>query len=207
MTSHARYRPFVVGLTGNFGTGKSTVARFFKELGAQVLDSDRLAHEVFRKKNPLYPGLRSLFPQLKGRLNRTVVSRVVFRNPRKRRALESLIHPYVFRRIGEEIRRRRARVVVLEIPLLFESGFDRECDCTVVVKAPLPKAFQRLREKGFRKEEVESRWRAQMPLEKKIKRSDHLVDNSQGLGETRRQVVRIWRKIERSLRKHGQRER
>lgn len=132
---------------------------------------------------------------------------MVFRNPKKRKALESLIHPYVFRRIGEEIRRRRERVVVLEIPLLFESGFDRECDCTVVVKAPLPEALQRLQEKGFRKEEVESRWRAQMPLEKKIKRSDHLIDNSKGRYETRRQAVRIWRKIERSLRKHGQRER
>lgn len=199
-----------MGLTGNFGTGKSTVARYFRKMGARVLNADRLAHEVFQKKNPIYPRIRSLFPELKGRLNRTDVARIVFQDARKRRALESLIHPYVFDRILAHIQQGRERVVILEIPLLFESGFDRECDYTVVVRTTAKEVFRRLQEKGFQKAEVRARWRAQMPLQKKIKRSDSFIDNSRKRGETRRQVVRIWKKIEsieRSLRKHDQRER
>lgn len=202
----SRIKPLVVGLTGNFGTGKSTTAQFFRELGAQVIHTDRLAHEVFKKGNPLYPGIRSLFPELKGSLSRTKIARIVFGDSRKRRALESLIHPYVFDRIGEEIGRRRERAVILEIPLLFESGFDQECDRTVVVLAPERRVFERLLRKGFRRAEVEARWRAQMPLREKIRRADYLIDNSNGREVTRRQVVQIWRKIERSLNQHGKRE-
>ena len=188
-----------MGLTGNFGTGKSTVARLFRRRGTRVLSADRLAHEVFEKENPLYPQVRSLFPKIKGSLSRAAIAQIIFRDSEKRRALESLIHPYVFRRIREEMGRMRSRVVILEIPLLFESGFDQECDCTIVVRAPLKKVFERLLERGFREAEVEARWRAQMPLRRKIRRADYSIDNSDGREATRRQVVQIWKKIERSL--------
>ena len=201
-----RRRPFLVGLTGNFGTGKSTVARYFQKMGARVVSADRLAHEVFRKKNPVYPRIRSLFRGIKGDLSRAKVARGVFRDSKKRRSLESLIHPYVFRRIGEEIKRGRARVAVLEVPLLFESGFDRKCDRTVVVEASAKEVLRRLQRKGFRRTEVEARWRAQMPVPEKIRRADYAIDNSGGRDETRRQVVQIWKQIERSLKKHGKRE-
>ncbi len=199
-------RPFLVGLTGNFGTGKSTVARLFRRLGAEVVNADRLAHEVFRKENRLYPGIRSLFPELKGRLSREALARIVFQSPVRRRALESLVHPYVFDRIREETRRRRARVVVVEAPLLFESGFDQACDGTILVQASPQETLRRLRGKGFREAEVRARWRAQWPVKKKIRRSDYLIDNSDGRQKTQRQVVQIWKDIERSLKKHGKRE-
>jgi len=195
-----------VGLTGNFGTGKSTVARLFRRLGAEVVNADRLAHEVFRKENRLYPGIRSLFPELKGRLSREALARIVFQSPVRRRALESLVHPYVFDRIREETRRRRARVVVVEAPLLFESGFDQACDGTILVQASPQETLRRLRGKGFREAEVRARWRAQWPVKKKIRRSDYLIDNSDGRQKTQRQVVQIWKDIERSLKKHGKRE-
>lgn len=185
----------MVGLTGNFGTGKSTVARFFQEKGAHVLSADRLAHEVFRKDHPLYGRLRKLFNGLKGGLTRSKIAEIVFRNPGKRKALESLIHPYVFRRIQEEVGKTRKRMVVIEVPLLFESGFDRGVDSTIVVKSNRNRVFARLARKGCGREEVRNRWSAQMPLEAKIRRADYWINNSNGRAATRRQVIGIWKKL------------
>lgn len=186
----------MVGLTGNFGVGKSTVASLFKKKGAKVLSADRLAHEVFRKGNPVYLRVRSLFPSEKGNLNRERIAGIVFRSPRKRRALESLIHPYVFRRIQEQVGRTRKRVVIVEVPLLFETGFDRGCDRTIVVRSEPSEIFRRLSRRGYSGPEIRARWRAQRPLGDKTRRSDYLIDNSDGLRETRRQVEKIWKELQ-----------
>ena len=97
-------------------------------------------------------------------------------------------------------------MVVVEAPLLFESGFDQACDGTILVQASPQETLRRLRGKGFREAEVRARWRAQWPVKKKIRRSDYLIDNSDGRQKTQRQVVQIWKDIERSLKKHGKRE-
>jgi len=135
---------------------------------------------------------------------------VVFRNSKKRRALEGLIHPYVFDRIREELVRARAKIVVAEIPLLFESGFHRLCDCRVVVRAPRSKVIDRLLGKGFGRQEIQERWRAQWPLGEKIRRAEFVIDNSDGLRKTRREAARVWKEIEkreRSTSTHAKRER
>lgn len=195
-------RPLLVGLTGNFGTGKSTAAGFFRKAGAQVVSTDKIAHEVFQKGNPLHSRLRRLFPELKGSLRREKIAVIVFRSRRRRKRLESLVHPYVFNRIQQEIRRTRKRIMILEVPLLFESGFYRRCDLNILVQAPFQRTLQRLRRQGFSRTQVEARWRAQWPSREKAGRADFLIDNSDGLRNTRRQTQRIWKllqKIERSL--------
>ena len=175
------------------------MARLFKDKGAAVISADRLAHEVFRKGHALYPKVRLLFEEVRGDLSRAKIAAVVFRDPGKRKALETLIHPYVFRRIQEEIRRTRKRILILEIPLLFESGFDRRCDQTLVVQAAPEKVTERLKKRGFTQREIKARWQAQMPIQKKIRRSDFTIDNSDGLAETRRQVSRIWKELNQSI--------
>lgn len=184
-----------MGLTGNFGAGKSTVVVFFKRFGAQVIDTDRLAHEVFQKKNPVHLGVRSLFPGQKGNLSRKKVAEIVFRDQRKRRALESLVHPYVFKRIQEEVDRMRHGIVILEVPLLFESGFHRRCDRTIVVRSYATQTLKRLTRRGYSKAQIRARWRAQMPLPEKIRRADYLIDNSGDRGETRREVEKVWKAL------------
>lgn len=185
----------MIGLTGNFGTGKSTVAALFREKGAGVVNADRLAHEAFRKKSQAYSKIRSLFPELRGRVTRRTVARIVFREAERRRALEAVIHPYVLRRMREEARRIKRPVILLEVPLLFETGLDRRCDRTVVVTAPFEGVARRLRGKGFTREETLARWRAQMPLRKKVSRADLVIDNSGSLAETRFQVKRAWKTL------------
>jgi len=200
-------RPFVVGLTGSFGTGKSTVAWLLGQRGARVIDADRVAHEVFRKENRIHGKLQSLFPELGGNMNRAKVARIVFRDSKKRRALERLIHPYIFARIQEEILKTAKPILVVEVPLLFESGFHRHTDWNGVVKAGEKVVTRRLRRRGFTAGEVEARWRAQMPLSGKIRKADFVIDNSQGLERTRAQVIQVWNQIERSLLTHAQRKR
>ncbi|MBI2166626.1 MAG: dephospho-CoA kinase [Candidatus Omnitrophica bacterium] len=185
----------IVGLTGNFGMGKSTVARCFKEKGAFILDSDRIAHEAFKKSHPVYPEIRRLFGRMEGALDRKKIAAVVFRDSKKRRALESVIHPYVFGRIEEEAAKSRRPVVIVEVPLLFESGFDRRCDRKIVVECDREKVFERLGRKGVRPAEIERRWKAQGPVPEKIGRADYLIDNSKSLAATRRQVSRIWKEF------------
>ena len=188
-------KPIVIGLTGNFGSGKSTVARLFQKKGASVLDADKLAHEVFQKKNRLHPKLRSLFPELKGKVTRRRVAEIVFCNSRKRRGLESLIHPYVFRRIRQKLNEAKSRVMILEIPLLFESGFHKHCDRILVVRSPRSEVLKRLGRLGYSQREVGVRWRAQMPLNEKIRFADDVINNSKSLEKTKIQVERLWRKL------------
>ena len=181
-----------VGLTGSFGSGKSTVARMFREKGARVLDADRIAHEVFRKGNPVYPKVRRLFRKELKHLSRAKMAEIVFTDANKRRRLESLIHPYVFKRIREEVAKTR-RPVVVEVPLLFETGFDRRCDRTVTVVANKKKIFERLG-RSYTPNEIRTRLRAQMPVAEKARRSDEVIDNSGDLKKTRQEVERLWRK-------------
>ena len=161
------------------------------------MDSDELAHEVFRKENRIYRKIRPLFPEVLGDPTRAQVAKIVFRDPVRRRALESMIHPYVFKRIREELARMRGEIAVAEVPLLFETGFDKCCDATVVVRAAREKVLARLAAKGFRQPEVESRWRAQWPIREKRKRADYCVDNSDGRKRTEEQVKKIWSEINR----------
>lgn len=112
-----------------------------------------------------------------------------------------MVHPYVLKRIGEELGRMRGGAAVVEIPLLFETGFDKHCDATVVVHAPQEKVIRRLARRGFRKAEVESRLNAQMPFEEELKRADYLIDNSQEHGKMEGQVRKIWQEIQKKIQK------
>ncbi len=184
-----------MGLTGSFGAGKSTVAGLFKKNGAHVISADRLAHEVFHKTNPVSRKIRSLFPEIKGSLTRAKVAQIIFQDPSRRLVLESVIHPYVFQRIEEDLAKKRKGISLMEIPLLFETGFDRRCDKTIVVKAPREKVLKRLRAKGFGKSEIEKRRLAQMSDQEKNRRADYLIDNSNGLEKTKEQVKTIWSEL------------
>ena len=164
-------------------------------MGARVIRADKLAHEAFKKENRVYRKLASLFPEVKGNLTRRRVAQIIFNDPKRRQTLEALIHPYVFRRIKEEICGMRRSAAVVEIPLLFETGFDKHCDATVVVDAPKEKVIRRLAARGFGKAEVERRWQAQMPTAEKKKRADYVIDNSKNRKQTERQVKKIWQEI------------
>lgn len=188
-------RPLVVGLTGCFGSGKSTVAKLFCENGSAIVDADRLAHEALEPGSPVFQAVKHEFPDTlvpgANAVNRAKLGAVVFRDTQKRRKLEAMIHPYVFRRMSEEILRAKAPIVILEVPLLFETGYDAQCDKTIFVEANEKTIQERLRAKGFTPEEVQQRQAAQMSGEEKRKKADFIIMNNDTIDQTRQEVQRV----------------
>jgi len=190
----------VLGLTGTFGSGKTTAANFFEELGAFVIDSDRLAHEALLKGSPVYTRIADIFGKSveedQSGINRKWLAGVIFTDGAKRKKVESIIHPYVFSRIEEEIQAASQKVVVVEVPLLFETGFERFCDDVLVVTADEEVVKQRLKQKGFNEREINERVKAQMPVEEKMKKANAIIDNSKDFKSTRKRVEEIYRKYQ-----------
>ena len=185
-----------VGLTGSFGTGKSTVSRILKNLGARkVINADQLVHEVFKRHHPIGKRIKSLF-HMSGILNRKKIAGEVFRNPAKRRRLEALIHPYVRRRMLEELKSIRDGIAILEVPLLFEAGFDRLCDVTVSVLASERTIIRRLAKRGFASEEVKKRLETQLSQSEKKKRSDFFIINSGSKKLLVQKTKSVWKKLQ-----------
>lgn len=188
-------RRLIVGLTGSFGSGKSSVGRILKRLGAKrVIDADRLAHEVFRPNHKIGKKIKSLF-KIKGSLSRKAIAKEVFSNSRKRRQLEALVHPYVYRRILSELKRVPLGIVILEVPLLFEAGFNRMCDVTIVVLGGGKNITKRLLGSGFKPEEIRERLKAQLPELEKKRRSDYYILNTDAKNSLVRKTKLIWEKL------------
>lgn len=185
----------VVGVTGSFGSGKSTVGRIFRKLGArQVIDTDRIAHEVFRPTHPVGKKMKRLF-RIRGTVKRRTIAGEVFSDPAKRRRLEAIVHPYVGRRVKSILKRVGRGIIILEVPLLFETGFHRFCDVTVAVVAGRENITKRLRQEGFSAPEIRARLKAQLSEAEKKRRSDFCIHN---LGSKRlliQQTKRVWEKL------------
>ena len=194
----------VIGVTGGVGTGKSTVARLFQQLGAEVFDADRVVHRLMEPGTTVWKKIRAEFgPEVlgqRGRINRKRLGEIVFRSPSRLKALNRVVHPAVRREIHRDLRKlRRYRpgaTVVLDIPLLLESGSAYRTDAVVVVTAPAREAARRLKERsGWPAREMKRRGSFQMPLREKLKQADFVVRNGGDLASTRRQVVHVWKKI------------
>ena len=198
----------VVGLTGGAGTGKSTVAGMLARRGARVIDADRLAHEALEPGRATHRAIVRRFGRgllrSDGTIDRAALGRRVFASARARRQLESVVHPYVYRRMRQALRRFKATgapVAVLDVPLLLETGGERLADQVVVVAATPAVVRRRLKARGWSQEDIDRRGRAQWALSKKRALADTVVDNSNGLEHTRRQVSRLWKQLQEASRK------
>ncbi|HOW58794.1 MAG TPA: dephospho-CoA kinase [Candidatus Omnitrophota bacterium] len=190
----------VVGITGGIGTGKSSVARLFRKYGAEVIDADQIAHDALKKGSPVFDQIAVLFGDAwenhGKKLNREKIAEEVFSNPEKRKQLEALIHPYVYEKIKENIEETVKRTVIVEVPLLFEAGFQKLCDKVLTVKCNRTVKQKRFKGKRFSAEEIRTRENAQMPESLKIQKADFIIDNSGSISQTTRQVEQLWHKFE-----------
>lgn len=187
----------VVGLTGGIASGKSSVLKEFKRLGAAVLDSDAIAREVVQAGKPALRKIVRAFGKgiLKpnGTLDRAKLGSMVFSNPRQRQQLQKITHPEIVRILKKRIAAARRSVVVADIPLLFESKLEHLVDRTVVVWAPPAKQTARLMKRsGYSSGEALRRIRAQWPLSRKRKLADFVIDNSGSLASTLSQTRKLW---------------
>lgn len=192
---------FVLGLTGSLGMGKSTTARFFAEEGVPLHDADAAVHRLYEGEataliEAAFPGTTS-----GGRVDRDKLAKKVLGDSAAIKRLETIIHPLVGRaeaQFLDEAARKDAAVVVLDIPLLFETGADRRCDAVVVVSAPADvqraRAFER---PGMTEEKFQAILAKQMPDAEKRARADFVVDTSKGFDAARAQVREILGRIAR----------
>jgi len=194
----------VIGLTGSFGTGKSTVARMFKELGARVLDADTITHNLIRPGRDSWRKIVRWFgPDILNRnqtINRDKLAKIVFRKRQDLRKLEEIIHPLVVReiagRLGKIENSRKDEIVVIDAPLLIEVGLAKKVDTLIVVKLNRTEQIVRsLKQKGISRAQILKRIRSQLPLSKKIAIADYVIDNNGKKNDTRRQVKKIWEEI------------
>lgn len=193
----------ILGLTGGIATGKSTVGAMFQELGAVRIDADLLAREVVEPGKPAWQAVINHFGhgvlQEDGRLDRKALAHIVFGDKAQLSVLNSITHPFIIALAGERIalaHKQGASIVLLEAPLLFETGLDRLVDQVIVVATTEETQIRRLMARdGLSVGEARQRMAAQMPLAEKIRRADHCIDNNGSLEETRAQVERLWRKL------------
>jgi len=187
----------LVGLTGGVATGKSTVAKMFKQCGAIVIDADELAREVVKPGKPAWRQIVKTFGKTvlnpDRTLNRRELGAVVFGNRTKLRRLELIIHPHVAR--GQERLTKQAAqkdphaVVIYDVPLLFEAQIDKRVDLTIVVTADRDTQIARLKKRnGLSRSQAIRRINSQMPLAKKIQRADYVLYGTRSRPSLRRQV-------------------
>jgi dephospho-CoA kinase len=196
-----------IAITGGAGSGKTTVARIFTELGTEVLDADQVAREAVAVGEPAWRELRRLYGDdyfnPDGSLNRSKLAARVFADPEERRRLDGVIHPRVAAALQArvaELAGRGVKLVLVDVPLLFETGREAAFDRVIVVTAPQNQRIRRLRERDGRgEEEIRGILAAQWPLKDKAARADYVVDNGGAPAETRRQVEAIWRQLQELL--------
>jgi dephospho-CoA kinase len=188
----------LIGLTGNIGAGKSTVAQMFAARGIPVIDADGLTRELQAPGQPAHAEIAAAWPEAigpDGRLDRRRLGDIVFADAKALKRLEAIMHPRI-----QALSRARAdafaqaghRLVLYEASLLIESGRDKELDGLIVVTASPPTRIARvLARDGVREEDVRARMRAQLPQEEKVRLATHVIDNDGDLAATVAQVDQV----------------
>jgi dephospho-CoA kinase len=190
----------LVGLTGNYGMGKSTVLAMFKKLGAHVIDSDEIVKTLLEEKSVLVKVKEVLGSGMfgsNGFLDKGKVADAIFKNSLLRQSLEDLLHPLVFDRIHSLLGgiKNKHKVIIIEVPLLFERNYEFGFNRTITVHTEEDTALYRLEKKGVNREEALLRTRAQLPINEKLRKSDYSIDNKGSSEETFAQVKEIYKKL------------
>jgi len=185
----------IIGLTGSIGMGKSTVAARFRALGVPVCDADAEVHKLYA--GAAAPLIETAFPGTasSGSVDRAKLAAVLMQQPQRFKELEAIIHPLVFeaeRAVMRKAAESGAPMLVLEVPLLFETGGEKRCDVTVVVSAPADKQRERVMLRpGMTAEKLEALLERQVPDAEKRARADFIVDTGTTIPETEAQVDKV----------------
>ncbi len=198
----------IAGLTGGIASGKSTVSRFLAEAGARIFDADKIAREVVMQGTPAYDEILSFFgvgillPS--GEIDRERLGEIIFNDPGKKKQLDTIVHPRVFERSAEKIAHIAVQapnaVVIMDIPLLLETGMEKNMAEVIVVYVPESLQLERLMKRdGISEQAARSRIRSQMPIEEKRKRATTVIDNSGTKPDSRKQALAVFNRLKQRM--------
>lgn len=194
-----KHMTFVLGLTGGIASGKSTVSAMLTEMGIPVIDADKESRLAVQQGEPAYEQIVETFGSeivlLDDEINREKLGSIIFHDEQKRQLLNIIVHPEVRRRLNEQKEaaiNNGAAIIVLDIPLLFESQLTNMVDKTLLVYVDQTIQLKRLMERNsMKREEAEARIHSQMPLAEKIPLADEIINNNGSIAKTKKQLLEI----------------
>jgi dephospho-CoA kinase len=194
-------KPYVIGLTGGIGCGKSEAARYLESLGAAHVDADEVSRKLTGENGEALDDIRRVFGDAAfledGTLDRKKLGKLVFANEAARRALEGILHPLVQRDMlaaMDAAAQAGAGVVILDVPLLFETGMDALCDETWALYVPRERQVDRIVARdGLSPEDAQARIDSQMPVEARNARATHVINTDRPIERTRSELEQLYR--------------
>ena len=195
-------KPYILGLTGGIGCGKSEAANWLKGLGAAHVDADAISRSLTGIGGEALPAIREQFGDgvftEDGALNRAALGEIVFESAPHRRALEGILHPMVQQRVWAEIEaagERGDRVVVLDVPLLFETGMDVLCDEVWTVTSGSETQLARVMARGLTAEQAQARIDSQMPQEERNARAARVISTDRSIDRTQAELSSLYQQL------------
>jgi len=194
----------VIGLTGGIGSGKSTVSQFLADLGAVIIDADKLGHEAYRPNTDTWRELVKTFGKrilaADNTIDRKKLGIIVFNNPAELKRLNAIVHPRMFDKAKQRIedcRRKGAKVVILDAPILFETNWTPLVDEVWVVVSNQANVIKRaMARTDLPEEQIRSRIRSQMSNEERIKRAQVVIPNDGTVADLRKKVAALWEALQ-----------
>lgn len=196
----------IIGLTGGIVSGKSTVARMFKDLGAKIVDADKLGHKVILPQGAAWKRIIKIFGkdilQKDQTINREKLGKIVFANQNLLKKLNKITHPEIIKLIKKEISlakdnsKEEKKILIIDAALIYETKIDRLMDKIIVVYLDEEEQLERLiKRNNLSEKEALQKIKSQIPLKEKIEIADYVIDNSNSLDKTKKQVETIWQEI------------
>jgi dephospho-CoA kinase len=196
----------IIGLTGGIVSGKSTVARMFKDLGAKIVDADKLGHKVILPQGAAWKRIIKIFGkdilQKDQTINRKKLGKIVFANQNLLKKLNKITHPEIIKLIKKEISlvkddsKEEKKILIIDAALIYETKIDRLMDKIIVIYLDEEKQLERLiKRNNLSEKEALQKIKSQIPLKEKIEIADYVIDNSNSLDKTKEQVETIWQEI------------
>ncbi len=187
----------LVGLTGNLGSGKSTVGSFFKELGADVINADEIGHIVLQQvKDEIIQKFGNEIINSDGEIDRRALAHRAFMNRESVEMLNNIVKPHIVRLIDELVKKSRARIVVVDGALIFEYNMEDYFDYIVYVYTPETISIERfMKRTGYSEEMARRILSYQIPADLKIEKADFIIENTGTIEELKKKAQKVWDKL------------